>query len=65
MHIEKRRFDQFIKRYRKGKYGTKTLGQAFYDEFDLHKLSKSKLHWVLHVDDDTCMKLLLQGVEFD
>lgn len=37
--IEQRKFDIFMKKFKDGKYGTQRLGQAFYNEFDLHKLA--------------------------
>jgi hypothetical protein len=36
--LEKRAFDTFMRRYKDGKYGSQRLGQAFYNEFSLHKM---------------------------
>jgi hypothetical protein len=37
--IKKRAFDKFVKKFKEGEYGTQRLGQAFYNEFKLDKLS--------------------------
>lgn len=36
--IEKKKFDIFLNNYKKGKYGSQRLGQAFYNEFKLHRI---------------------------
>lgn len=36
--IEQRKFDNFMADFKKGKFGTQRLGQAFYNEFNLHKI---------------------------
>lgn len=38
--IEKRKFDLFLLDFRKGKYGNQRLGQAFYNEWNLHRTSE-------------------------
>lgn len=37
--IEKAKFEQFTADYKKGKYKGQRLGQAFYNEFSLHKVA--------------------------
>lgn len=37
--IEQRKFDNFMADFKKGKFGTQRLGQAFYNFLDLHKVS--------------------------
>lgn len=39
MSIEKEAFDEFSIRFKKGLYGRQRLGQAFYNYFNLHKLT--------------------------
>ncbi len=36
--IEQRKFDNFMANFKKGKFGTQRLGQAFYNEMNLHKI---------------------------
>lgn len=42
LSIEHRAFKDFMEKFKKGKYGTQRLGQAFYDEFKLHRLSNQE-----------------------
>lgn len=42
LSIEQRAFKDFMEKFKKGKYGTQRLGQAFYDEFKLHRLSNQE-----------------------
>lgn len=37
--LEKAAFDQFLASWKRGKFSGLRLGQAFYNEFALHKLS--------------------------
>ncbi len=37
--IEKYAYQKFMSAYKKGDYGSQRLGQAFYNHFNLHKLS--------------------------
>ena len=37
--IEQRKFDNFMADFKLSKFGTQRLGQAFYNEFKLHKIS--------------------------
>ena len=41
--IEKYRFDKFLSDYKKGKFAHQRLGQAFYNQFGLHKLANQDL----------------------
>lgn len=44
-HIEQRKFDNFMRDFKKGKFGTQRLGQAFFNYFDLHKVDdQTSLH---------------------
>lgn len=45
--IEQRKFDEFMRKFKDGKFGTQRLGQAFFNYFDLHK-----------VDDQTSLQNL-------
>ncbi len=40
--LEKRKFDAFMQDFKKGKFGSQRLGQAFYNEMNLHKLSNQE-----------------------
>ena len=42
LSIEDRAFKDFMEKFKKGKYGTQRLGQAFYDEFKLHRLANQE-----------------------
>ena len=44
-HIEQRKFDEFMRKFKAGKFGTQRLGQAFFNCFDLHKVDdQTSLH---------------------
>jgi hypothetical protein len=38
LSITKTGYANFLKKHRNGKFGSQTLGQAFYAEFNLHKV---------------------------
>lgn len=42
LQIEKHAFDNFMMKFKKGKFGTQRLGQAFYDHFNLHRLTNQE-----------------------
>lgn len=43
--IEKKAFDVFMEKFQSGSFAGQRLGQAFYNEFKLHKLKdQSSLH---------------------
>lgn len=51
--IEKRKFDRFMARFKKGSYGTQRLGQAFYNHFKLNRLAdQSALHCIHSKDGE-------------
>jgi hypothetical protein len=42
MVVTQEDFDRFLKRYSKGKYGRRMLGEAFYDTFKLTNIANQK-----------------------
>lgn len=49
--IEKRKFDKFMRDYKKGVFDGQRLGQAFYNQFNLHKLSDQESLCNLYAKD--------------
>lgn len=41
--IEKRGFETFMHKFKKGKFGTQRLGQAFYNHYNLHRLTNQEM----------------------
>ena len=39
LQIEQHAFDNFMRKFKKGKFGTQRLGQAFYNHFNLRRLT--------------------------
>lgn len=63
--IEKKRFDDFIKKFKKGGHGSQRLGQAFYNEFNLHRLNdQGSLKNLYAKDGDNAMALIKQIFTF-
>jgi hypothetical protein len=42
INIEQRKFDDFMKKFKSGKFGTQRLGQAFESHFNLSHIQKIK-----------------------
>lgn len=49
LSIKRTKYDQFIKDYKKGKFGSKRLGEAFYDTFGLSKVVSTTFN--IHAKD--------------
>ena len=49
--IEQRKFDEFMRKFKEGKFGSQRLGQAFYYEFNLHKIDDQASLNNLHAKD--------------
>lgn len=63
--IEKLKFDDFLKNFKKGSFGTQRLGQAFYDQFKLDRMTdQSALNNIYAKDGDHAIKCIHQIVEF-
>lgn len=43
LNIEKAKFDKFMARFKKKKFGNQRLGQAFFNEFDLHRVGSEEM----------------------
>lgn len=66
MTIEKYKYDKFMKEFKQGKFGTQRLGQAFYNEFNLHKLNDQELlHNLYAKDGEHAKNLIKQLFEFN
>lgn len=64
--IEQRKFDIFMKKFKDGKFGSQRLGQAFYNEFNLHKLSdQSLLNNIYAKDGDHALNSIKAMVTFN
>lgn len=42
LQVEKFEYERFMKMFKKGKFAGQRLGQAFYNHFNLHKLSNQE-----------------------
>lgn len=60
MSIEKEAFDEFMRRFNKGLCGGQRLGQAFYNYFNLHKLTNQYALLGLYEKDGSEAKALLR-----
>lgn len=64
--IEQRKFDIFMKKFKDGKFGSQRLGQAFYNEFNLHKLNdQSLLNNIYAKDGDHALNSIKAMVTFN
>jgi len=43
LQIEKHAFDAFMAKFKNKKFGTQRLGQAFYNHFNLHRLTNQEV----------------------
>ncbi len=60
-HIEQRKFDEFMRKFKAGKFGTQRLGQAFYNEFNLHRIDdQESLHNLYAKDGEHAVSLIKQ-----
>jgi hypothetical protein len=59
MEIEKQVFDIFMQKFKCGKFGTQRLGQAFCNEFNLHRVSdQTTLHNLYAKDGEHALNLI-------
>lgn len=59
MHIEKAYFDQFMRSFKRGEFGTQRLGQAFFDYFSLYKMKETQALCALHeADGEEAMRII-------
>lgn len=66
LQIEKASFDIFMKKFKSGKCGTQRLGRAFYNHYNLHRLSKQEpLNKIYEKDGDHAFRSIQQIVEFN
>jgi len=64
--IEKRKYDIFMKRFKDGKFDGQRLGQAFYNEFNLHKIDdQNSLHNLYAKDGEHAANLIKQIFTFN
>lgn len=57
LQLEEKAFKDFMQKFKKGKHGTKRLGQAFYDHFKLERLAdQSVLHNIRAKDGDHAIR---------
>lgn len=64
--IEQRKFDNFMSDFKKGKFGTQRLGQAFHNEFNLHKIDdQASLQNLYAKDGEHAVNLIKQIFTFN
>lgn len=65
-HIEQRKFDSFMRKFKAGKFGTQRLGQAFYNEFDLHRIDdQDSLNNLYAKDGEHALNCIKQVFSFN
>ena len=65
LQIEQFEYDRFMKMWRGGKYRGQRLGQAFYNHFNLHKLSnQERLNNLYAKDGDHAIGCIKNVFEF-
>lgn len=63
--IEQRSFQDFMRRWEAGTYRGQRLGQAFYNEYNLHRLSdQDSLRGLYEADSDVASALIRQIFTF-
>ena len=64
--IEQRKFDEFMRDFKNGKFGTQRLGQAFFNCFDLHKVDdQTSLHNLYAKDGEHALNCIKQVFSFN
>lgn len=64
--IEQKAYADFCKRFEAGEFGSQRFGQAFYNEFDLHKLAdQTQLHNLWAKDGDHAKKSIANIFTFN
>lgn len=58
--IELRAYKNFLKKFKDGKYGSQRVGQAFYNEFGLHKINDQSALKSLYEKDGTHAQRLIK-----
>lgn len=65
MSIESAKWQDFCKRYKENEYGDQRIGQAFYNYFNLHKMSnQDALRGLYETDGDKAMSLIRELFDF-
>lgn len=63
--LEGKKFEVFLHKFYAGKYGKQRLGQAFYNEFNLHKLTdQTALHNLYAKDGKQAQNLIKTLFQF-
>lgn len=60
--IEQKKYDAFLKKFQAGDFGTQRLGQAFYNEFNLHRISDQESLCNLYAKDGQHAKNLIKSL---
>jgi hypothetical protein len=64
--IEQRKFEAFVADHKSGKHKGQRLGQAFYNEFALHKVSdQTQLKGLYEADGTVAVALINQMFSFN
>ena len=65
LQVEKFEYDRFMKAFKHGKFGTQRLGQAFYNHFNLHRLSnQDRLNNLYAKDGNHAVACIAEVFEF-
>ena len=60
--IEKREYDEFCRKFKDGKCGNQRFGQAFYNEFNLHRIHDQDSLKNLYAKDGEQAKNLIKQI---
>lgn len=66
LQLEEKAFKDFMQKFKKGKFGTQRLGQAFYNHFKLHRLvDQQQLHNIRAKDGDYAVRSIRSIFHFN
>ena len=66
LHLEEKAFKDFMNKFKKGKFGTQRLGQAFYDHFKLYRLvDQQKLQNIYAKDGEHAVNCIKSVFDFN
>ena len=65
LQIERAAYEEFVRLWSQGSFEHQRLGQAFYNYFNLHKLTdQAGLHGLYEADGDKASRLILRLFHF-
>ena len=67
LQLEKRAYQQFQRDFNAGKFGSQRFGQAFYDNFKLHRVisQQDRLHHLYQMDGEAAKREIGEIFKFN